>query len=99
MTIPAPRRRWFRFSLRMLFALVAVLGIWLGWNLHCVRKRDEILRELVSQSALVTYGEPLPWRSIPISWALLGARPVRNINLQFNMTQDDVRQLELWFPE
>jgi hypothetical protein len=26
-----PRRRWFRFSLRTLFVVVTLLGIWLGF--------------------------------------------------------------------
>jgi hypothetical protein len=27
----APKRRWFAFSLRTLFVLVTVFGIWLGY--------------------------------------------------------------------
>jgi hypothetical protein len=38
----APRRRWFRFSLRTLFVVVTAFGIWLGWQLHVVRERAAI---------------------------------------------------------
>jgi hypothetical protein len=32
-------RRWFRFSLRMLFLLVALVAIWLGYHLNWIRQR------------------------------------------------------------
>src|ERR1700690_2367557 len=37
--IPAPKRRWLRFSLRTLFVVVTVFGIWLGWQTNVVRER------------------------------------------------------------
>jgi len=39
MMTSTPKRRWFRFSLRTLFVVVTVLGIWLGWNAEIVRER------------------------------------------------------------
>ena len=41
-----PKRRWFRFSLRMLFVLVTVLCVWIGWNANIVRERKSILAEI-----------------------------------------------------
>ena len=41
----APKRRWFRFSLRTLFVVVTVCCVWLGWQLHIVRERQAMLRE------------------------------------------------------
>jgi hypothetical protein len=41
----APRRRWFRFSLRTLFVVVTVLvafGYWLGSNINVVYQRQAI---------------------------------------------------------
>ena len=42
----APRRHWFRFSLRTLFVVVTVFGIglaWLGWELQLVRRRTALM--------------------------------------------------------
>ena len=46
--IPAPRRRWFAFSLRTMFIVVTLFGCWLGYELHWIRQRhafidDEVL--------------------------------------------------------
>ena len=38
----APKRRWFRFSLRMMFVVVTVFGCWLGYELNWIRQRHEI---------------------------------------------------------
>jgi hypothetical protein len=40
--IPAHKRRWFRFSLRTLFLVVAVVCVWIGlaWPLQAVRQRQ-----------------------------------------------------------
>ena len=47
MTAP-PKRRWFSFSLRTMFALVTVFGVYLGWQLRIVRERKAVLVELQS---------------------------------------------------
>ncbi len=39
----APKRRWFRFSLRTLFVVVTVFGIWLGYELNWIRERHAII--------------------------------------------------------
>ena len=43
-----PRRRWFRFafSLRTLFVVVTIFGVWLGWNHKIVRERKAVLAEI-----------------------------------------------------
>ncbi len=38
-----PKRRWPRFTLRTLFVVVTVFGVWLGWNVHQVHERDRLL--------------------------------------------------------
>jgi hypothetical protein len=45
--MPAPRRRWFSFSLRTLFVLMAVVGIglvWLNGELRLIRQRKDCAR-------------------------------------------------------
>ena len=42
----APRRRWYSFSLRTLFVLVTVLGVFLGWlavQVKWIRDRHEVM--------------------------------------------------------
>jgi hypothetical protein len=39
----SPNRRWFRYSLRTLFIVVTIFGIWFGWNLKTVRERKAVL--------------------------------------------------------
>ena len=43
-----PRRRWLRFafSLRAMFVVVTIFGIWLGWQVKIVRERRAILAEI-----------------------------------------------------
>lgn len=38
--------RWFRFSLRTLFVVVTIFGVWLGCNLRIVRERKAVISEL-----------------------------------------------------
>jgi hypothetical protein len=38
MTEPIKRRRWFRFSLRMLLVVVTVLCVWLGFKVNAARR-------------------------------------------------------------
>jgi protein-S-isoprenylcysteine O-methyltransferase Ste14 len=37
----APPRRWFRFSLRTLFVVVTLVGLWLGYYLNWMQQRRE----------------------------------------------------------
>ncbi len=39
---PAPKRRWFRYSLRMLFVAMTVFSAWLALGVHNVREREKI---------------------------------------------------------
>src|SRR5437667_201271 len=45
---PAPNRRWFRYSLRTLFAVVTVFGVWLDRELNIVRQRQKAVAEIES---------------------------------------------------
>ena len=53
MTETKPQLRWFRFSLRTLFVLVAVISVPLGWfayQLNWVRERNEFINGLQAAS-------------------------------------------------
>jgi hypothetical protein len=46
-----PKRRWFRFGLRTMFVVLAVLAIpldWLAWQIQIVRERKAVLAEVES---------------------------------------------------
>jgi hypothetical protein len=51
----APKRRWFRFSLRTLFVVVTVFGIWLGWQLHFVTRRKQAINWLEEAGGLAIH--------------------------------------------
>ena len=40
---PAPKRLWFRWSLRTVFVVVTVFGCWLGYELNWIRQRHNFL--------------------------------------------------------
>jgi hypothetical protein len=40
---PAPKRRWFSYSLRTLFVVVTVFACWLGYQLNWIRERHALL--------------------------------------------------------
>jgi hypothetical protein len=42
---PAPKRRWFQWSLRTLFVVVTVFGCWLGYELNWIRQRHRYLED------------------------------------------------------
>lgn len=60
---PVTRRRWFRFSLRMLFVVVTVLCVWLGFMVNAARRQREAVEAIVKAGGTVMYdykpGEPI----------------------------------------
>jgi hypothetical protein len=40
---PAPKRRWFQFSLRTMFVVVTVFACWLGWGPVVERQLDLLI--------------------------------------------------------
>jgi hypothetical protein len=96
-----PKRRWLRFSIRTLLAVVTIFCVWLGWNFYELRQRHLIKQFLTAQGIALDYGEPTaPWNSFPLSWRLLGEEPVSFIKLhRGKFSAQDVEQIARWFPE
>jgi hypothetical protein len=41
-----PKIRWFRWSLRTFLLAVAILCVWLGWNVNLVHQRNELRHDI-----------------------------------------------------
>ena len=52
---PAKRRRWFRFSLRMLFVVMTVLCVWLGFKVNAARRQKEAAALFLKAGGEVLY--------------------------------------------
>jgi hypothetical protein len=62
----APRRRWYQFSLRTMFALVMLacvgFGWWVHWSKEWIRQRHEFLDEPIPYTGILMPNRPLaPW--------------------------------------
>ena len=51
----APHRRWFRFSLRFLLLLVAIIGVPLGMKMNRVRNQQAVVASLVQTGAKLKF--------------------------------------------
>jgi hypothetical protein len=94
------KRRRLAFRLRTLLAVVTLLALWLGWNLYRLEQRKEIGKYL-AQFAIISSGEPIkPWKSLPWSWRLLGAEPIRSIEYQMSrISREELEHVQDAFPE
>jgi len=52
---PAPKRRWFRWSLRTMFVVVTVCG-WIGYQLNWIRQRHEFIEAEVDPNCWTVLG-------------------------------------------
>jgi hypothetical protein len=97
--------RWFRFSLRRLLIAISILAIWMGWNAYKLDLRRQSEAYLATQGiggrSAFTYGRPeKPWKSLPFGLRVLGAKPVRTIDLQQLLISPDERDyIQSLFPE
>src|ERR1051325_4626005 len=95
MTSSAPRRRWFRYSLRTLLALMTLFCVWLGVQVKWSRDRHEALaHEHVCRIGLCY--RPAPW-----SIRILGERGYEQLFI-YHVAASDARHakvMESLFPE
>ena len=84
-------RRWFRFSLRTLFVLLTLFGVWLGVQVKWIRDRDQALIWVLQNHGFFFNPESLPAMA-PWSLRLLGEAGVGEIN--FRMVHQPESELE-----
>ena len=98
MTAP-PKRRWFRFSLRTMFVVVTVFGVWLGWNLQIVRERNAVKAMVLSRGGSIV-NLVIPLAPPGIAWVrrAIGDESYRNISY-CGLSDDERRRMVLAFPE
>jgi hypothetical protein len=107
MTSLIAKLRRFRFSLRTLFVVVTLIAVWLGWTLWRLRQREKVYLYLTSSAhfshAFVMRPDELPlapWKRLPVTWRLLGAKPLSLTKLQRDrFSERDQRQIQSLFPE
>ncbi len=100
----APKRRWFRFSLRTMFVMVTLLAVWLGWQVRWLHRRDKFQSWLKAQEEFAAaHGHefttstaewfPIPGSPPRGSWLLwmFGREEVKTLTLTFVV--DDVAEL------
>lgn len=94
----APNRRWFRFSLRTLFAVVTVVAIaaYVVTVLSMVRQRAQAHQVYPIRA---TYTRPGDTKRPPFIWRLFGAETVHVVSLDPAGTNSDVENLKRLFPE
>ena len=94
----APNRCQFRFSLRSLFVVMALLGIlggWLAWQIVAVHERNKLISAHVGRDV----SNPDSSR-IPLAWSILGASSVNSISLPADeFSNDDLARYHSAFPE
>ena len=95
-----PKRRWFRFSLKWLLIAVTAIALWLGWNAYCVHQRAIVGDFITSHGGSIMLGSPQrPWKRLPITWRLLGAKSVMQIIPPADADEADGEQITASFPE
>jgi hypothetical protein len=94
-----PRRRWFQFSLRTMFVVVALAAVPLGWasrQYEIARERQEFADRIVRSMGLhgVLYVYEPEWKH----W-LFGDGTVLLLGLPAESTDDDLAEACRLFPE
>jgi hypothetical protein len=91
------KRHWFRFSLRTLFAVVTLVCVWLAWQIHFVRERNNLLQlvdEKYGYAGREIDSEPTGWRT----W-LLGDCGANIFMIRRNTPQHVRDRISTNFPE
>ena len=92
----APKRRWFRWSLKGLLLLVtlAALAVYIATVLVVVRDREHLAFPI--RAAYTDEGETA---RPPLVWQLLGAKATSVVSLDPTATERDVAHVKRLFPE
>ena len=109
MTAPS-KRRWFRFSLRTMFVVVTVIGVYIGWQLKIVRERKDLLAELKSiasdkyiyvglESSEYNAQVDLQRYRVPLIRRLLGDESCLQLTFSTDCRADLIGRAEAAFPE
>ena len=98
-----PKRRW-SFSLRTLFVVVTIFACWLGWNVHQLQKREAFQQSLLERGVVFLDDPPIsttgPTKRMPLTWYLLGAKPVVAIELHPSLLEEiGESTITAYFPE
>ena len=83
----APKSRWFRFSLRTLFVVVTVFGIWLGYYRNWMLQREDARAWMHAQGIGGSFGGIRPNPSaFPWGLRMLGEKPLDFFLIQYGPT-------------
>lgn len=61
----APKRRWFRFSLRALLVLIAIIAIPLAWKVNQVRHQRNVANQIAELGGKITWSRDLRQQEPP----------------------------------
>jgi hypothetical protein len=110
--VAAPKRRWFRFSLRTMFVVVTITCGWLSYEANWIRQRRMVIADPQVQSAtyhdsetvrIVGSGRQVLRRHVytiapwPLRW--LGEVGYFGIALEKGASEDEVARVRGLFPE
>lgn len=93
-----PRRRWFRFSLRMMLVLVTLVCVlcgYLGWAISWISQRRDFLSQAGVHS-IVGFVAKVP---APMSLRILGEEGTAIIILSDDLPSESKGQAQRLFPE
>ena len=94
--INTPYRRWFRFSLRTMFVLVAVFGCWLGYEMNWIRQRHAFAaRQDVNLNTIHYDVRVRAWENVDIASAPW--REASRVCRRFQLAHLDC-DTTAWFP-
>ncbi len=95
MSSPAPKSRQFRISLRTLFVVLTVFGVWLGWQVNIINARRTFRREAYCSTScnMDIYPEPA---GVPFYRRWLGDEDILRIDV---LDSSQLQRAAELFPE